>query len=356
MPDIWQQFHSLPKAIKDGVASPQAIAAVDDLEAHHPGVDLANLIMRVVVHEVPVADMSAKLQAESGVDAATAAIIVDRLRREVFTGVVAEYLGISVIQDVPPVSETVPTPPVIQPLPPRQPVQPAVDAPVSVPVVLIQPSASLPVLPVAVPPLPSVPMQAPSSPVGMLAPTTHYSEDDAVEIEQQAARLKTMSAINPNQDLEAVAQSILTGENLAFGDELMQRRATTIIKSRLKDIRTTDVTIDMLTRDVKVGGLGLDREIASAVATTAERYATQLKSRGMIETPQTPVMPQPPAIPKIEQAKPVPMPLLRRDAPSVPAAPIPNVTEAARPSRPIVRPDDIPTPPTPRPSLGSFMN
>ncbi len=347
MADIWQQFHSLPKAIRDGVATPQAIATVDDLEQRYPGVDLANLIMRVVVHEFPVGDLPAKLQAECLLDRPAAEEVSRRLRQEVFVGDIADYLGLAR-------GEARTKPPPASPAG-RQPASPAPRSapPVNLPVVESvphrPPPGSLPKTPpapVVIQP-PAVPLLTPVAPVGSQAPITQYSDDDAAEIERQAAKLRTLTAVNPNQDFDSLARTIRTAQNLAFADELLSRRAVSIIKARLKNIRPTGATADLLTRNPKVGGLGLDSDIAAQVAAAAERYVGELKSRGMVQTPSMPQPPRPPAVPLVVQEKPPPMPPLRRDAPL--AAPVvpPNVTEPPRPSRPIIRPVDIPPPPTP---------
>lgn len=350
MADLWQQFHGLPKAIRDGVATPKAIAAVDELEQQHPGVELASFVMRVAVREIPVADLAAKISAESSVTSTDAKNIAERLHRDVFTGVVADYLGLP----------SVPTPTATPPLstsavPPRPPVNLPVGMATSTPAKppaapkpkSSVPSTPLPVAPVMVPltPLPKVPvstMPGPQAPVGVSAPTTQYSDEDAAEIANQASKLRALTSVNPNQDLDSLARQILIEQNLASSDELLERRSISIIKSRLKGLRTTEETAETLTRDPKVGGLGLDHEIAMTVAAAAERHAATLKNRGMVRPPEPLPAPQPPAVPSVMQQRPAPMPPLRRDQQPKTAVPVQNFTEAPRASRPILRPTDMP--------------
>lgn len=355
MADIWQQFHSLPKTIRDGVATPQVIAVIDELEARHPGVDLANLVMRIVVHEFPLAELSNKLKKEYSLDDATATEIDAKLRQVVFTGVIADYLGVSLApkstgalevpeqtvtlqketapQNLPIPAAPVPTAPV-----PSMPVPAPVSAPTPVP--SVQPVAVAPVIP----PLPTVPELQPISPIGRLAPTTQYSEDDAVEIDRQASRLKSMSSINANQDLDTLSRTILTEENVAFSDELLDRRAVSIVKARLKEIRQTPETTAMLMREPKVGGLGLDQEIASHLAAAAERYAKELKARGMVRTPDVPVPLAPPPVPRIIQPAPAPLPPVQPDpTPMPPSVPV-MAAPVAQPTPPTTQPVDIPVP------------
>lgn len=374
MADLWQQFHGLPKAIRDGVATPTAITAVDELEQQYPGVELAGFVMRVVIREFPLAELASKISTECSISAAASAEIVERLRQEVFTGVVADYLGLTTKIATPaaattPIVSATPTlsqrPPVNLPvanvtpaaMPQSAVILPAIPQPVrpkpvtvSPPIPIRPPTISsppplAPVAPLVIPQTPFVPppiVPQPQTPVGSTAPTTQYSDDDAVEIAKQASKLRTLTTVNPNQDLDSLAGQILIEQNLASSDELLQRRSISILKSRLKDVRTTEEVVEMLIRDPKVGGLGLDREIALTVAAAAERYAKTLKNRGMILTPEQPLPPPMPIVPSVIQQKPAPLPPLHREAPVTTAVPLENFTEAPRPSRPIVRPASMP--------------
>ena len=347
MADLWQQFHSLPKAIRDSVATHQSLVLIDALEHEYPGLDLANLVMRIMVHDFKFSELPSKLISENDLTEAAASQVTDRLRRELFVGMVGEYLGLT----RPPAGTPPATPPPVSAKPPLIKSMPA-KPPVAVAAMPVKPMTAAPAnLPVresgpAVPP-PTVPL-TPTPPVGPMAPTQAYSDEDAAEIAQQIQKLKTIKPDNINQDLNGLAQDILTNQSLAFSDELMQRRALAIIKARLKDIRRTDETKAMLMREPKVGGLGLDPEIASQISRLAELKSEELKARGMIKPPAIlPPPPPPPPVPKTVQAKPIPIPPLTRKFPTVPPPVpiIPNVTEPPRPSRPVVRPPDIPPPP-----------
>ncbi len=354
MADLWQQFHGLPKAIRDGVATPTAIVAIDDLEQKHPGLELANVVMRVVVHEFPITELEQKISAESSIDQATATIITSRLRRDVFTGVIADYLGLKVAPvAIPPTSTPAtapPKPPANLPIAPSanlstvttsKPTPPKVTSPP--PTTITRPVQAQP--PPRLAPVPvTMAMPKPTTPIGSNAPTTQYSDEDAVEIANQASKLRTLTTANPNQDLDSLAQQILIEQNVALSDELLQRRSMAILKSRFKDVRTTAETAEMLAREPKVGGLGLDREIALSLAIAAEKYAMTLKERGMVRAPVPMAVPLPPAVPSVSQARPAPMPPFRREAPPAPMSPVPvqNFTEAPRASRPIRRPVDLP--------------
>lgn len=390
MADIWQQFHSLPKAIRNAVATPRAIAVIEELERQRPGLDLASFIMRVMIHELPVEKLAAAIGQEQRLDGPTAGRIVDRLKREVFSGV-AEYLGLSLppvaptptpapaVATAPPPKGLPPQPPAPTPVPPKALPSPSIQAPtVSRPAMKPpfspqppQPPTSFrpispppPLRPAAMPgPAASIAppvAAAPQPPIGPTAPTQAYSDEDAQEIARQAERVKTLSSSGGVSDFDERARLIMRQYNLAFSDELLDRRAVAILKARLKDIRQTDQTKEMLSRDPKIGGLGLDPDLAGIIATATDQETWQLKQRGMVRPPAPPSVPVPPPVPTVVQQRPAPMPPLRRVGPpdNLPLA-APSVTEAPRPSRPIARPTDIPAPPpmpqTPMPAAAPLI-
>src|SRR5204863_5077370 len=102
----------------------------------------------------------------------------------------------------------------------------------------------------------------PSRPTGAVAPTQEYSEEEAKEIEQQSARVRNLQASVGAADFDEIAKRILDQHHLAWPDELMTKRAQALAKARLKDIRNSAMTEGMFTREPKVGGLGLDPDLA----------------------------------------------------------------------------------------------
>ncbi len=195
-------------------------------------------------------------------------------------------------------------------------------------------------------------MVMPTMPVGPVAPTQAYSEEDANEIAQQAQRLQHLASPGSALDFDDIARQVLEQHQLAFPEELLTKRAAAILKARLKDIRQSDETVLMLTRDPKLGGLGLDADLAGNLVVSLEARAKELKSRGMVAPRAIPVPPPLPAVPGVMQPRPEPKPPLRTLAapdnlPVAPPSPPPrSVTEPPRPSRPIKRPPDLPQPPS----------
>lgn len=352
MDDLWQQFHRLPKAIRDAVARPQALAAVDSLEQRYPNLDLASFVMRVAVQEFPIGDVPARLQQEFALSEADATAVDNELRSTVFSGV-QEYLGISAKPKtpipVPPPATTPPPPPVNLPVAEPKPVPPPPS-----PKPLAPPPA--PVTTAKVQPVrPMTPPITPATPTGPVAPTQAYSDDDAAEIAQQARKLQTMAAPSV-ASLDDIAQEIIAQHHLAFHDELLAKRAVAILKARLKDIRNQDETLMMLVRGPKVGGLGLDEEIAKGVSNSLEQRVGVVKERGLVRPPEPIAPPPPPAMPPLAAKAPDPMPPLYRNSASASARPmmppLPTAVPPAPPLKPVVpppaikRPADIPPPPT----------
>lgn len=340
MDDIWQQFHRLPRIIRDAVATPQALAAIDRIESANPGLDLAGFVMRVMIKEFPPTELAKRLVAEAGIEAANADRIVDELTRSVFRSV-GEYLGLANLR----VATPVPVAPTIPEPPPARPYEVATATPVEPP---------------STPPVRPTPMTVPAAPTGSYAPAPTLSHEDDAEIAAHSEKLRSMSSSPAGPvDFETIAQSIMAQHNLAFSEELLTKRAVSIMKTRLKQIRSADETKALLIRPPKVGGLGLDPDIATAVVTSLEQHVSTVVSRGMSQPPVVPPPPPPPRVPPPEQQKPAAIPPMTRDFRAMKPDPaVSTVTEPPRRSRPIYRPADLPPPPympeqatpTPKPS------
>lgn len=356
MADIWQQFHSLPKGVRDAAASPEALRVLNELEGKYPGLDLAGLVMRVMVKDVPVGQLSTALVVENKLDQATASSISQRLTEGVFRAA-ASHLGIPAAPPPPrptPAQAPAPTtPPAASSSTVRPASTPAINAVQPPPPWARRPSSSpvatpATVTPAAQSPRPVSPLPAPLPPTGANAPTQHYSQEDEAEIAQQTKRVKTIGAVSPI-DVDQLAQNIMNQHALAFRDELLQKRSLALLKARLKGIRSSDETKAMFQRAPKVGGLGLDPDMAANVVASLDAAAQGLTTRGAVRPPTPPEAPPPPVVPQVEPQKPSARPPLTRDLPpaNLPVAEevLPNVTDAPRPAPAIHRPPDIPPPP-----------
>ncbi len=353
MEDIWQQFHRLPRAIRDSVASPAALSTIDRLEADHPGLDLAGFVMRVMVKEFLPSQLAQKIQDEAHLDRAVAEDVAKQMQESIFMPV-GEYLGLTTSAPAasaePPVTPAPANLPVAPEPAPTKLVSPTPAAPkVPLQVMSAVPASTPTGMPAAPKPSQVVPMNINPARPADVAPTQAYSDDDAQEIERQTARLKNIQSASLG-GFDEMAQAVLQQHNLAFRDDILTKRASTILKARLKDIRSSAETLEMLTREPKVGGLGLDADLAKQVVVSLDELAKGTKAKGMAERPTPVAAPLPPKIPTITATKPEPLPPLRTVLPadglrSMPEPVIPNVTEEPRRAPQIKRPADIPPPP-----------
>ena len=330
MDEIWQQFHRLPRSLRDAVARPEALRLIDALETKYPKLDLAGFIMEVMVKEMPISDMPMRIRQAAGVSDLDAQDIQKQLITVVFQPV-ATYLQIPEELIKPNIAESTE-------IPAETPTFIAASRPP-------EPPSTLPI------PSPDISSLQARSPIGPHAPTTQYSLDDEAEIQHHASTIRQMSNAGL-PDLDSVAQEVLDMHQLAFGDELLTKRARSIIKAQLKQIRDEDDTRQMLSRDPKVGGLGLDPDIAGLVAGSAASRMKTLSTRGAVAAPM-PIPPAvPPPVPKMVEQKPAAMPPFKRAGAMTAMLDkdLPSMTEVPRASRPIMRPADIPLPPVMAPA------
>jgi len=211
-------------------------------------------------------------------------------------------------------------------------------APLNLPV---EPAAVPTPLPKTVPPIPATPPSPSTAAVaerlrsfGMASVSAgpvvaHLTPDDEEEIQGHSEKLHSMEAgPNVHQTIGETIEKIAKDQGLQFSEENLQRRFETIMTSRLKDIRSTNETLELLTRPVKVGGLALDPAVAQRVVEAAaagagkfsdtegvRRLAEQVKQK------EAQPMPRPPKIPPAPQLEPMPRPSV---APMPPVAPPPS--------------------------------
>lgn len=155
--------------------------------------------------------------------------------------------------------------------------------------------------------------------------------DDQAEIKMQVDKLASLDA---GPDAGAVADQLVTNllvaAGLHFPDPLLERRSRTIVQARLKGIRSDAETLDLLTRDPKIGGLGLTSEVANELMAQLVVRAAQLHDQ-LIQLiappPPPPAAPPPPPIP---QPSPTPMPV-QPPRPVFPARRLTPNTQMVRP-------------------------
>ncbi|HQC49841.1 MAG TPA: hypothetical protein PLN57_01815, partial [bacterium] len=90
--DYLQQFNSLPKDLKDKVSSPQAMAALAEIENHYQ-VDLAMIVMKVMIKSLTIKDLPAIFVGEFSLSAPQAEALTKDLKEKIFKPV-ADYVGL----------------------------------------------------------------------------------------------------------------------------------------------------------------------------------------------------------------------------------------------------------------------
>jgi len=88
-----EKFNNLPAEIRNKISSPEAMAAISDLESRY-NVSLAAVIMRIMVKDISILDLEKYFVFEYNLDGTQARELVKELKDRVFVSV-ADYLGIS---------------------------------------------------------------------------------------------------------------------------------------------------------------------------------------------------------------------------------------------------------------------
>lgn len=107
------------------------------------------------------------------------------------------------------------------------------------------------------------------------------AESEAIEDE---AEIKSIREAMPKEPKvltvldEAVKAALAACPNKPK-DEYLERRLENVISSRLRDVRNSTELLQLLQRDTKVGGLGLDREQAQTIAATIEKVYQDFHGR-----------------------------------------------------------------------------
>lgn len=107
--DYLQKFDQLPEKIQASVSSPAAMAVISDLEKKYQ-VDLAALVIKVAIKEIPLADLPSHLVSELGMTPDNARRLTADLKERLFFSI-ANYLGYNpsystIVPDTKPVADT----------------------------------------------------------------------------------------------------------------------------------------------------------------------------------------------------------------------------------------------------------
>ncbi|MFH1171384.1 MAG: hypothetical protein V1778_02500 [bacterium] len=353
------QFHQLPHDLKRLVTSPQAMQQIDALETKYQTA-LAEVIVQLMVKEVPLAGLSASLQKTASLPAEKAESLSRELREGLLRPVIPYLEGAS--QVVPRISAEpttkLPQPPSASPssLPVPQMPKPTPPLP------RVALSAAAPARPAFLPPngMPGTGSSriSPRPPNAVThlphpqynkvvtgAATYFVSAEDEEEIARHRDRLERVGGASPTENVDRNIDTIIASHKLTFGDDVQEKRFRSILLSRLRDVRTSDEFRELLTRSAKIGGMGYAASDAENILADADAVARMIHDRtraGHLANPQpVAVPPQTPSVSlpssRPQMSQPMPPPRV------APLAPQPMVRPAQQP--PIVRPPLPPSPP-----------
>ncbi|MBI3956574.1 MAG: hypothetical protein HY340_01140 [Candidatus Kerfeldbacteria bacterium] len=349
------KFHQLPQDVKRAVTSPKAMQQLDAIEEKFH-VALADTIVRLMVKEVAVSDLTGYLHSALQLSDAAANELSMALRTGILQPVLP-YLE----PTVPPTPVRPPAAPAAPPVPGLLPsVRPAPLAPVrGAPAVPPQPAGPLFAAPavrqmsrpvpaplVVAPPVPSErPSPARLQPSRRGTAAYYISAEDEEEIAKHRDRLQRISNVSPTADLAGNIEGIIQRTPLPAADEPMRERLRALLLSRLRDVRTADELGGLLARPAEQGGMGYPPQVTRRVLTETDAVARTLHDRevaGYLADPASaqPVQPVAPPTPLTTPAAvPIKIPEPVHMAPKPEAAAVEPPVPAPPPiqSRPPVR-------------------
>jgi hypothetical protein len=130
---------------------------------------------------------------------------------------------------------------------------------------------------------------SPPAPVSPSSKADYIIEpEDEEEIKKHGEELKKMVTAAPPDlptAMSTVINNVIGRHNLRFDDEIKKKRFFTVIESRLKNIRDSIETEEVLIRASKVGGLELAPEIAKNIISAVEEEANKLPELKLKEEP-----------------------------------------------------------------------
>ncbi|MEK7570062.1 MAG: hypothetical protein AAB515_01290 [Patescibacteria group bacterium] len=255
MPDsLLLKFQKLPDAAKAHASDPSAMRALDNLEKDF-GVNLAEVVMRVMVQEIEPAKLDEALEQQYKVAPGKGKELAKHLLDDLFF----KYR----LLDMPDVRDVLTA-------------------------------------------------EKPATPLQPQAGASQYlvHPDDHKDIAPHVAALQVTPTPRVDTDPTHVAVKLLQLEKLTL-DDMLSKRFQKIVEARIVDVRDKRETTDMLQRPTKIGGMGFDEPRASRIVGELENVVEELHRRPRPVMPKAqpviPVAPPPPVQPVVPV---VPKPLV----------------------------------------------
>jgi hypothetical protein len=291
MPDnLLVKFQKLPDELKARASDPDAMRTLDSLEGQY-GVNLAELVMRVLVQEVEPAKLDEILAQQYAMPAAKAKELGKHMLDDLFF----KYR----LLDLPGVK----------------------DAELTAPKLQSQPGAS-PYL---------------------------MHPDDAKDLAPHTQALQQAPAQVVDTNPVSVAKRLAAMEHLEL-DNILLKRFQRVVESRLVDVRDKSEIRDILMRSTKIGGMGFDEARADRIINELTKVVEALHRQPKPKVQIPPPLPPPPPAPKpvpTPAVKPVTaIPVITPPAPKPLPPPVPSAQQITKPaSQPSAIPRPVVAPP-----------
>lgn len=166
----------------------------------------------------------------------------------------------------------------------------------------------------------SVQSLTPQPPISSSGKAPHIIDhEDEEEIKRHSQALKELlgrPSFDVNVTISSIIEKIIREHNLRFDNEVMLKRFSKVLESRLRDVRDSLETKEVLTRPQKIGGLALPAETVQSILTEVEGEATALHRAGVTAMAK-PEVTTPPPVEK-ELFAPPPPPFVPRPTPQPP--------------------------------------
>lgn len=138
-----------------------------------------------------------------------------------------------------------------------------------------------PPAPIPAPPAVPRPVMSPKPPVSSSDKAVLFlAPEDEAEIKEHAADLEKKLGETAPADyettLQQAVQKIIQQNNLQFDSEILLKRFSKVLESKLRNVRDSIETEEVLTRPIKIGGLNLPLDTAKKVIGSAEAVASTL--------------------------------------------------------------------------------
>ena len=261
-----EKFNSLPYEIREKVTGPEVMRAITELEEKYQ-ITLATIIMRVMVKDIPWADLVKYFEFEEELSREQSEILTAELKGKVFFEVL-DYLNIvggEEIKQVEPATEQVKAD--------------------------IKGEESL-----------ADWMREREAKTKKRETGFYFSAEDEEEVKEQARKLADFTKEPPAKDnIDKIAERVSREAGITFSTDELGRRFQAIIKTYLKGVRNKIDTKQTLMKSIDQGGLELAEDAIDKILGLAD----ELRAGSFEESEETMVAAAISSLPAVEAEEPL---------------------------------------------------